>query len=189
MTRRIDLHPEKKLRNPQRHLRKLALWPDLIVRGLPAPLEHVGTRFWNFKVPVFAKVVDPPHATLETQRACIAAIFAAARAIEMSDKRPANCRVACLISTPSLFQSEVTLFFDEDYFRTFLPPEEEGKRNFFDDGWVEAEPADADTISAITPDTPEGLEFCGGTLMRQYDPVWGPRPVEQATWVWAYPRR
>ena len=55
--------------------------------------------------------------------------------------------------TPSLFQSEVTLFFDEDYFRTFLPPEEEGKRNFFDDGWVEAEPADADTISAITPVT------------------------------------
>ena len=189
MSRRLDLRPEKKLRNAQRHLRQLALWPDWIVRGLPFPEQHVGERFWNFKIPVFAKVSDPPHATLETQRACVAAIFAAARAVEMSDRRPRDCRVACLVGTPSLFQSEVTLFFDADYFQTFLPPEDEGKRNYFDDGWVEAEAADADAIAAILPLAPDGLEFFGGTLMRQYDPVWGPRPVEQATWVWAFPRR
>lgn len=189
MTRRLDLHPEKKLRNPQRHLRRLALWPERIVGMLPEAAAYVDERFVNFKVPVFSKLVDPPQATVETQRACVEAILAAARAIEVSDRRPKTCRVACLVSTPSLFNSEVTLFFDEDYFRTFLPPEEDGKRNYFDDGWVEAEPADAATISAITPALPEGMAFFGGTLMRQYDPVWGPKPVEQATWVWAFPRR
>ncbi len=186
--RRLDLRPARKLRNPQRHLRQLALWPQRIVEGLPMPDQLAGERFWNFKVPVFSKLVDPPHATIEARRACIAAIFAAAEAIERSERRPGNCRVACLVSTPSLFQSEVTLFFDEDYFHTFLPPEE-ASRHVFDGGWVEAEPAAEDEIRALAPDAPEGLAFRGGVLMRQYDPVWGPEPVEGSTWVWAYPRR
>jgi hypothetical protein len=38
----------------------------------------------------------------------------------------ANCRVACLVTTPFLFQSEVTLFFDEAYFSGFLPVSETG---------------------------------------------------------------
>lgn len=166
----------------------LALWPEQIVGELAEPEAYLGERFVNFKVPVFSKLVEPPHATEETQRACIAAIFAAARAIEESGKRPPDCRVACLISTPSLFNSEVTLFFDEVYFSTFLP-QEEGKRHYFDDGWVESEPAEIDVIHEILPPAPEGLAFCGGALMRQYDPGWGPKPVEQFTWVWSYPRR
>jgi len=186
--RRLDLRPAKKLRNPERHLRQLALWPQRIVERLPTPDQQVGERFWNFKVPVFSKLVDPPHATLETQRACIGAIFAAAEAIEQSERRPAGCRVACLVSTPSLFQSEVTLFFDEDYFGTFLPPEE-ASRHVFEGGWVEAEAAEEDGIRALAPEAPEGLAFRGGVLMRQYDPEWGPEPVEGVTWVWAYPRR
>lgn len=155
---------------------------------LPEAEDYVRERFLNFKVPVFSKLVEPPHATVETQLACIAAIFAAARAIEVSVKRPKNCRVACLVSTPSLFNSEVTLFFDEMYFSTFLP-QEEGKRNYFDGGWIESEPAEIDVVREIVPETPEGLAFCGGTLLRQYDPTWGPKPVEQFTWVWSYPRR
>ncbi|MDP3494000.1 MAG: DUF3916 domain-containing protein, partial [Hyphomonadaceae bacterium] len=139
--RRLDVRPLKKLRNPARHLRALARWPERIVEQLPALEQAAGERFWNFKVPVFSKLVEPPHATAETQRACIAAIFAAAEAIELSDRRPENCRVACLVTTPFLFQSEVTLFFDEDYFRSFLPVS--GKsRTEYDGGWVEAEPAD-----------------------------------------------
>lgn len=193
MTRRLDLHPDKKLRNPGRHLRQLARWPERIVGELAAlgerdPKAHLGGRFVNFKVPVFQKLVEPPHATAETQRACMAAILDAARAIEMSDKRPADCRVACLISTPTLFNSEVTIFFDEDYFRTFLP-REEGKRNYFDGGWIEDELVEADALGDLRVEAPVGMEFFGGTLLRQYDPSWGPRPVEQVTWVWAYPRR
>jgi hypothetical protein len=120
--RRLDLHPQKKLRNPGRHLRQLARWPRRIIDQLPDAALLAGSRFWNFKVPVFAKLVEPPHATLEIQRACVAAIFAAAEALERSSRRPPDCRIACLVTTPFVFESEVTLFFDEDYFRSFLPP-------------------------------------------------------------------
>lgn len=186
--RRLDLHPDKKLRNPGRHLRALARWPDQIVGQLPPPEAIAGQRFWNFKVPVFSKLVDPPHATLEAQRACIAAVFAAAAAIEHASRRPPGCRVACLVSTPSLFQSEVTLFFDDGYFQTFLP-REEGKRSYFEGGWVEDEPADPDTLTAFALKPPAGMTFHGGVLLRQYDPAWGPEPAEQTTWVWAFERR
>ena len=197
MTRRLDINPDKKLRNPERHLRQLARWPERIVGELAAfgardPEAHLGGRFVNFKVPVFQKLVDPPQATLETQRACISAVFAAAEAVERSAARsaarPAECRVACLVSTPTLFNSEVTVFFDEDYFRTFLP-REEGTRNYFDGGWIEDEPLEAEALGELRVEAPAGMEFFGGTLLRQYDPSWGPRPMEQATWVWAFPRR
>jgi len=185
--RRLDLYPKKKLRNPARHLRELARWPERIIDQLPDPAQLAGQRYWNFKVPVFAKLVEPPHATQEAQRACIAALFAAAEAIERSGRRPPHCRVACLITTPFLFESEATLFFDEDYFHSFLPVTEK-KRTEFEGGWVEAGPANASLIAPILAPAPEGLAFMGGTLLREHDPEWGDKPVERINWVWAFPR-
>src|SRR5262245_2745556 len=111
LMRRLDLRPSKKLRNPGRHLRALARWPQRIVSHLPtgAHLEEqirTGRGFWNFKIPVFEKLSDPPHATPATQCACIATLFAAAEAVERAPNRPRNTRIACLVTTPFLFQSE-----------------------------------------------------------------------------------
>jgi hypothetical protein len=186
--RRLDLHPQKKLRNPERHLRQLARWPDWIVPHMLDEAWGAGSRYRNCKVPIFAKVVEPPHATPETQRACIAAIFAAAEALERSARRPAACRVACLVTTPFLFESEVTLFFDEDYFRSFLPVAKLA-RTEFEGGWIEASPADASPLAPILPPAPEGLVFHGGTLLREYDPEWGETPIERVNWVWSFSRR
>jgi len=185
--RRLDLHPRKKLRNPARHLRALAKWPERIVDHLPDAELLAGERFWNFKIPVFSKLVESPHATAETQRACLAAIFAAAEALEHSPRRPRDCRVACLVTTPFLFQSEVTLFFDENYFLTFLPPAKISRTDY-DGGWIEAAPADAATIASIAPHTPAGLEFFGGTALHEVDHAWE-RDIDYVNWVWAYPRR
>lgn len=187
--RRLDTRPLKKLRNPGRHLRRLAQWPQRIVDQLPgsdllASIVVNEERYWNYKVPTFSKVIEPPHATAETQRACIAAILATAEAIETSPQRPPNCRVACLVTTPFLFQSEVTLFFDDAYFATFLPPKEKS-RTTYDGGWVEAEPADPTALGDLRPDAPSGLQFRGGTLTREYDESWG-RDGASINWVWAY---
>lgn len=192
--RRLDTRPLKKLRNPARHLRTLAKWPARIASQLPdanelARIQSSGDRFWNYKVPVFSKLVEPPHATPETQRACIAAIFAAAEAIETSPRRPPNCRVACLVTTPWLFQSEVTLFFDDAYFRTFLPPQEKS-RTTYEGGWVEAESADPAILAAIRPEAPAGLILHGGTHLREFDATYassfGTRETASTNWVWAY---
>lgn len=182
--RRLDLHPRKKLRNPARHLRALARWPERIVDQLPGADLLAGERFWNFKVPVFSKLVEPPHATADTQRACLAAIFAAAEAIEHSPRRPPGCRVACLVTTPFMFQSEATLFFDEDYFRTFLPPKAKS-RAVYDGGWIEAEAANPADIQHLIPPLPRGLAFHGGTMLHEVDEAWA-RDSKQSTWVWAF---
>jgi uncharacterized protein DUF3916 len=186
--RRLDLRPDRKLRNPGRHLRQLARWPARIVTQIPPAADLEGARFWNWKVPVYSKLVEGRFATPEAQRACIAAIFAAAEAIERSPARPADSRIACLVTTPFLFESEVTLFLDEDYFRSFLPVPG-SKRTAFDGGWIEGSLADPEAITNILPLAPAGLECHGGTRLLQHDDEWEATPVERFNWVWAFPRR
>jgi hypothetical protein len=190
--RRLDLKPLKKLRNPDRRLRELARWPETIAEGLPDATALAEGRFWNFKVPVDSKLVEPPHATPETQRACLAAIFAAAEAVERSARRPSGCRVACLVVTPWMFSSEVTLFADEDYFRTFLPPQpglpSGASRATWEGGWVDAASADAGALAPMLPPAPEGLAFMGGTMLTEFRSGTG-ETFGRINWVWAYPRR
>ncbi len=186
--RRFDLRPLKKLRNPGRRLRALARWPERIVGEIPDPAMLDGGRFWNWKIPVYSKLVEPPHATSETQRAALAALFAAAEAVEHSPRRPPGSRVAILAVTPHLFDSEVTLFMDEGYFHSFLPPKSRS-RTPMGEGWVEGEAADAALISPILPPAPEGLAFHGGTVIREFDPERAREPVERVNWVWAFPAR
>lgn len=191
-SRRLDVRPAKKLRNPGRRLRALTRWPEWIEEQLPHPRQVEGERFWNIKVPVFAKVVDPPHATEAAQLACVAAIHAAMARLDASPLTPRPCRVACLVETPGLFGSEVTLFFDEAYFATFLPPPA-FSRTDYEHGWVTAEPADPELIAAIRPPEPPGLTFHGGTRIEQLDTDWdenGPgRQWTSYTWVWSFGRR
>jgi hypothetical protein len=185
--RRLDLHPDRKLRNPARHLRALARWPERIVAQIPSAEDLGDSRFWNYKIPVYSKVVEGRHATPEAQRAAIAALFAAAEAIERAPAKPPNTRIACLITTPFLFESEVTLFADEDYFRSFLPIPG-AKRTPFDGGWIESSPADPSTLSAILPPAPPGLIFRGGTNLLQHDEAWERSPIVCTNWVWAFER-
>lgn len=186
------MRPAKKLRNPDRHLRGLARWRDWIAETLPEAWQVEGERFWNFKVPVFSKVCDPPHATDEMQRSCLASILAAAAALEASERTPRPCRVACLVQTPAMFGSEVTLFYDDDYYSSFLP-QTSANSTQYDGGWVSAEPADPAVIAAIRAPEPEGMVFRGGTRIEQFEADWdengGGRQWTSYTWVWSFERR
>lgn len=186
--RRLDLRPDRKLRNPGRHLRQLARWPERIVHQIPSAEDLGDDRFWNWKLPVYSKVVEGRFATLDNQRAAIAALFAAAEAVERSPAKPPRTRVACLVTTPFLFESEVTLFADEDYFRSFLSVPGT-KRTPFDGGWVEGSPADAAILAPLLSPAPEGLGFEGGTRLLIQDDALGPSPIERFNWVWAYALR
>jgi hypothetical protein len=188
----LDLHPDRKLRNPARHLRALARWPERILAQIPSAEDLGQSRFWNWKIPVYSKVVEGRHATPEAQKAAIAALFAAADAVEHSPTRPPNTRIACLITTPFLFESEVTLFADEDYFRSFLPvpglPMPDANRTPFDGGWIESSPADPSTLAAILPPAPTGLHCHGGTNLLRHDDAWEHSPILRTNWVWAFER-
>jgi len=186
--RRLDLYPDRKLRNPGRHLRALARWPERIVSQIPLADDLGESRFWNWKIPVYSKLVEGRHATPAAQKAAIAALFAAAEAVERSPSKPPSTRIACLITTPFLFESEVTLFADEGYFLSFLPMPG-AKRTPFDGGWVESSPADPSILSAILPPSPPGLVFHGGTNLLHHDDTWERSPILRTNWVWAFQRR
>ncbi|MFX0580621.1 DUF3916 domain-containing protein [Nocardia nepalensis] len=186
--RRLDLQPKKKLRNPGRHLRQLARWPERIVEQIPDASRLVDQRYWNFKLPVIAKLVEPPYATNAIRTACLAAVFAAAEAVERSARRPENSRVACLVTTPFLFNSEVTIFLSEDYFHGFLPVADVG-RTTYQGGWVETSPADASLLDPIRPPEPNGLEFLGGTRFLEFDEDLPDHLFDSINWIWAFPRK
>jgi hypothetical protein len=186
--RRLDTRPAKKLRNPQRHIRSLARWPEWIELDLPESAELAARRYWAFKIPVFSKAVEPPHATLEAQRACFAALFAAAETVERSRLRPQSCRIAVLATTPFLFNSEVTLFADEEYFQSFLAGPAAARTEMEGGGWIETAPADPELLADLAPPPPNGLVFRGGARLTEYDPEWGEAPVARVNWVWAFDR-
>lgn len=186
--RRLDLQPKKKLRNPGRHLRQLARWPDRIVDQIPDSTALVDQRYWNFKLPVVDKLVEPPYATNAIRRACLVALFAAAEAVEHSARRPEHCRVACLVTTPFLFSSEVTIFLSEDYFHSFFPVPDVQRTDYLG-GWIEGSPADASLLDPIRPPEPKRLELLGGTRIRQFDEELPDHLVDYINWIWAFPRK
>ncbi|MGY4102297.1 DUF3916 domain-containing protein [Nocardia sp. R16R-3T] len=184
--RRLDLQPKKKLRNPGRHLRQLARWPERIADRIPDSTSLADQRYWNFKLPVIDKLVEPPYATNAIRRACLIALFAAAEAVERSARRPENSRVACLVTTPFLFSSEVRLFLSEDYFHSFLPAADV-QRATYQGGWIETSPADPSLLDPIRPPEPNGLEFLGGTRFLQFDEELPDHLFDSINWIWAFP--
>ena len=189
--RRLDLHPRRRLRNPGRHLRSLARWPERIVAQLPTNMQLEGAQFWNFKIPAYAKPLDPPHVRDEWRCAALSALFAAAEAVERSSARPRNTRVAVLATTPCLFESEVTLFADEAYFRSFLP-QAKASRTEWEGGWVEGRPATGAELPRWAPAPPAGLDLHGGAVITEmeYGASGGAaaEPHSRTLWVWSFPR-
>ncbi|MFB8280911.1 DUF3916 domain-containing protein [Nocardia colli] len=184
--RRLDLNPDKKLRNPGRHLRRLAQWPEWIVDQIPE--SFADQRYWNFKIPVFNKLVDSPQTTNAIRKTCLATLFAAAEAVESSPRRPPHSRVACLVTTPDLFSSEVTIFLSEDYFDGFRPVSETHHTDY-SGGWVESSPADPASLDPIRPLEPAGLDFLGGTNLLEFDEDLPKHLITRTHWTWTYPHR
>jgi hypothetical protein len=78
-------------------------------------------RYWNWKIPVIDSLVQGPQARVEVQALCVQQLLEAARHLaEAADHSHGYYRVACLLVWPWLHQSEVTVFYDRDYYLSFL---------------------------------------------------------------------
>lgn len=189
--RRLDFHPKRRLRNPGRHLRSLARWPERIITQLPTNAELEGSAFSNFRIPAYAKLLEPPHTRPEWLAAALQSVFAAAEAVERSPRKPEGVRVACLVTTPGLINSEVTLFADESYFQSFLPVAK-SSRSEWEGGWVEGRAARPEELPEWIPPAPEGLRFMGGNVITEGEHA-APGEAEatglsRIEWVWAFDR-
>ncbi len=119
--RRLSIHrPLQKVRNPARHLRSLACWADSFVDDYP----EREAKYINFKLATLDRLVEGPTAKLEWQRVAVAQLIKAA--LHLVAARPANEQgrswVAMLLGYPSLWSSEVTVFFERDYLNRFIAP-------------------------------------------------------------------
>ncbi|MNF76818.1 hypothetical protein D3C87_1082650 [compost metagenome] len=75
----------------------------------------------NWKIPVHEALVQGPQASVEVQAFCIQQLLEAANHLShAADRSQGYYRVACLLTWPWVHQSEITIFYDRDYYLSFL---------------------------------------------------------------------
>ncbi|MEM9245175.1 MAG: DUF3916 domain-containing protein [Cyanobacteria bacterium P01_F01_bin.153] len=116
---------DKKLRGIPRRLRSLRKWSESFAGQFPydpSPSE----LYWNIKIPVHIYLVEGRYSTGDTRRQCAQQMIDACTRIKQAKPPQSKTRVTCLIAVPDMFTSEICLYFDEEYFQSFLK-EGEGK--------------------------------------------------------------
>ncbi|UZE21773.1 DUF3916 domain-containing protein [Pseudomonas sp. B21-056] len=111
---------DKKLRGIPRRLRALERWAARF-KGNYFPRRYEDQRYDHWKIPVHVFLVQGPQASIEVQAFCVQQLLeAAAHLSRAADRSQGYYRVACLLTWPWLHQSEVTVFYDRDYYLGFL---------------------------------------------------------------------
>ena len=93
--------------------------PNLLDGFYPCPAP--GQEYWNFKIPVHQLIVEGPNTKKLIKLEC-AKLLLESVSVLIKNKPPelSSSRVVAIISDPNFFSSEITVFFDEDYFKTFF---------------------------------------------------------------------
>lgn len=118
--RRLSItRPYAKVRGVERRLKALDRWANSLREAMPA---HKDERFWNYKIPVLDRLVCPPTTNMDIQGRALEAMIKAAVNLSQnsSAKELPYYRVAVLLVLPNMFHSEVTVFYDSDYYHSFL---------------------------------------------------------------------
>lgn len=114
----------KKLRGIPRRLRSLETWASSF-EGVIRSQTTQEEKYFNWKIPVHSALVEGNQIAIEIQALCVMQLLRAAE--YLSDAAPDNpknyYRVACLLTWPWLHQSEVTIFYNQDYYEGFLGEE------------------------------------------------------------------
>ncbi|PHN25165.1 DUF3916 domain-containing protein [Pseudomonas sp. ICMP 561] len=110
----------KRVRGVARRLRALERWASSF-SDIYYPRSEKGEKYNNFKIPVDMSLVQGSWARIEVQALCIQQLLeAAAHLSRAADRSQGYYRVACIFVWPWVHQSEVTVFYDRDYYLSFL---------------------------------------------------------------------
>lgn len=123
--RRLSVHrPKAKVRNSARHLRALRAWAESAKGKYPSRQED---KYVNWRIPVLDRLVDAPTARHEWQvQALESLLIAACHFVEAKpETEKGRSWVAVLVGFPNMWSSEVTVFFDRDYYESFLAVDEQ----------------------------------------------------------------
>lgn len=110
----------KKVRGAPRRLRSLARWADQFA-GRHVPRPQRGDEYRNWKIPVYAGLVNPPTTTKAIQAVCMRHMLTAATHLAAAVPAASEQyhRVACLFVLPWMYYSEVAIYYEREYYRRF----------------------------------------------------------------------
>ena len=112
----------KKVRGVPRRLKALARWANSFEGFFPGDLAQAA-RYYNFKIPVLATMVEGKQATDAIRRQCAQHLINACQ--HLIDARPdgaPDCKVVASISLPDMFSSEVCIYTSPAYHRARTQP-------------------------------------------------------------------
>ncbi len=168
--RRLDLHPEKKLRGAARQERRFFRAMDGLAGWFPAP-EEMERGFAAVKLPVQAKAVSPRHARPGFREAVVARLVEVAG--EVARRKPAgsSARVAAILEWPLLWGSELCVFADGAAAHGHAPEVRAAlgfARTDWQGGWIEASAPEEDLLARTGAMLPPGFA-AHGTHLRSFD--------------------
>lgn len=105
---------------------------DIEQLAMVTPAEHrEGCGYWHAHLPVAEAFIDSPVTPRSIRRLCIQTMLDAANSLRTAQQqRGTDCRVIAAIDLPRLFESQLIVFFGQDYFARFF------KRDTPDQTWV-----------------------------------------------------
>lgn len=118
--------------------------------------DRPGCGYWHLHMPVSKAFVDSASTPLSIRRTFIQAVLDAAS--RLRDLKPIyggqNVRIVASINLPCLFDSQITIFFDDDYYSTFFTRQSAEQR------WSTL-PAERDLQREQSLNIPEGFQQKG----------------------------
>lgn len=118
MRKRSIRRPNEKLRGVKRRIKALEGWPDVFCSWFPSDVD---LGYWNCKIPVLDRLVSRKASSRKIQTRAANALLRAGENIRKA--RPSKYSysiVTVIVTYPEMFDSELCVFFDKQYFNKFF---------------------------------------------------------------------
>ncbi|MPM60133.1 hypothetical protein SDC9_106980 [bioreactor metagenome] len=122
---------KKKVRGQKRKLSNLKRRFESLSEFFPDD-SYVNDKYYHFHFPGAQNLVDSKNSTSKLRKTCIQLMIDSA--YNLYKKRPesnVNNRIVCAIDLPFIWDSQVIIFYDKDYFKDFF------NRDTDDQRWTE----------------------------------------------------
>lgn len=106
---------------------------------------------WHLHLPVSQSFIDSSQTPVEVRKLCMQTLIDRTKyLIDIKPELDVNTRVVALISLPELWESQIIVFFGEDYFSSFFDRDDEGQK------WT-LFPSDRSLLKELDLTAPAGL--------------------------------
>ncbi|PQV63469.1 Protein of unknown function (DUF3916) [Abditibacterium utsteinense] len=117
---------KSKVRGLRRKVRSLMRRIEEESELFPAP--HQGQSYWHLPFPSQQKFIDSQATPIGVRRLCIQKFINQAHALSLVAPSFQKTRVVVAVTLPKIWQSQIIIFFGEDYFGSFFERNTEAQR-------------------------------------------------------------